>query len=146
MARWDNDLVLSWVTLNGDIKSLSKSLLWWESGFWIIIIWPFLFLICLVRNVWQKTHADYIKFWWQRNEYPQPSLKILVLSLFPPLLNLRLFPGHRKDKLSGRVKMAKSWFKPEIPKNLARINRKLNNVCIGVLSRGLVTKIKWPSH
>lgn len=66
--------------------------------------------------------------------------------LFPPLLNLRLFPGHRKDKLSGRVKMAKSWFKPEIPKNLARINRKLNNVCIGVLSRGLVTKIKWPSH
>lgn len=78
--------------------------------------------------------------------YPQPSLKILVLSLFPPLLNLRLFPGHRKDKLSGRVKMAKSWFKPEIPKNLARINRKLNNVCIRVLSRGLVTKIKWPSH
>lgn len=65
---------------------------------------------------------------------------------FPPLLNLRLFPGHRKDKLSGRVKMAKSWFKPEIPKNLARINRKLNNVCIRVLSRGLVTKIKWPSH
>lgn len=62
--------------------------------------------------------------------------------LFPPLLNLRLFPGHRKDKLSGRVKMAKSGFKPEIPKNLARINRKLNNVCIRVLSRGLVTKIK----
>lgn len=143
MARWDNDLVLSWVTLNGDIKSLSKSLLWWESGFWIIIIWPFLFLICLVRNVWQKTHADYIKFWLVTKELISPTFP---QDLFPPLLNLRLFPGHRKDKLSGRVKMAKSWFKPEIPKNLARINRKLNNVCIGVLSRGLVTKIKWPSH
>lgn len=146
MACWDNDLVLSWVTLNGDIKSLSKSLLWWESGFWIIITWPFLFLICLVMKYLTKNTCRLYEILVTKGLISPTFLQDFGVESFPPILNLLLFPGHRKDKLSGRVKMAKSWFKPETQKNFAWINRKLSNICDWVLSRGLVTKIKWPSH